>query len=337
MIELNKVYCGDCLEVMRDIPDKSIDLIVTDPPYNIGKDYWDKIPDYVEWMGKVFLECQRVLKDNSSFYWFHNNIPTISKLIIWLEDNTDFIFKQFIIWNKRFDNSRNKGYLDGYIVTDMLRNYQQMAEYLLFYTFQDETGLTTIKLDTNNFSSLRRYFKEFQEALDLTLPEINRILKHRRGEHCFYWKTTQWDMPTSETYKELCKLPLKKPYLRREYEDLRREYEDLRREYEDLRREYEDLRYTFNNQKTHHSVWNYDFDSNKYGYIVLKPIPLIENIIKHSSNEGDLVLDIFGGSGTTGLACKNLDRNYILIEKEEKYCEIARKKIDEASRQMRIF
>ena len=40
-IELNKVINGDCLEVMKNISDKSIDLIIADPPYNIGKDTWD--------------------------------------------------------------------------------------------------------------------------------------------------------------------------------------------------------------------------------------------------------------------------------------------------------
>ena len=71
MDEKYKLYHGDCLEVMKNIPDKSIDLVLIDPPYNIGKDKWDKwktVNDYVEFMGKVFLEIQRVLKNNGSFY-----------------------------------------------------------------------------------------------------------------------------------------------------------------------------------------------------------------------------------------------------------------------------
>jgi len=83
-------------------------------------------------------------------------------------------------------------------------------------------------------------------------------------------------------------------YLREEYEDLREEYEDLREEYEDLREEYEDLRFTFNNQKTHHSVWNYEI-AKKQGHITPKPVVMMENIIKHSSKEGDVVLGLFYG------------------------------------------
>jgi len=58
-----------------------------------------------------------------------------------------------------------------------------------------------------------------------------------------------------------------------------------------------------------------------------KPVALFEYLIKTYTNEGDLVLDNCAGSGTTGVACKNLNRKFMLIEKEEKYCEIATKRI----------
>ena len=57
-----KLYNGDCLEVFKNIKDKSVNLILIDPPYNIGKDKkWDKwktVDAYVEFMGKVFLESE---------------------------------------------------------------------------------------------------------------------------------------------------------------------------------------------------------------------------------------------------------------------------------------
>ena len=59
-----------------------------------------------------------------------------------------------------------------------------------------------------------------------------------------------------------------------------------------------------------------------------KPVALFEYLIKTYTNKGDLVLDNCAGSGTTGVACKNLGRDYILIEKEEKYCEIAKNRIE---------
>lgn len=59
-----------------------------------------------------------------------------------------------------------------------------------------------------------------------------------------------------------------------------------------------------------------------------KPVALFEYLIKTYSNEGDTILDFTAGSGTTGVACINTNREFILIEKEMKYCQIAKKRID---------
>lgn len=69
MIPLNKIYCGDCLEVMKEIPDNFIDLVVTSPPYNIGIEYdsWNdrmKWTDYWKFTSEWLSECFRVLKNN---------------------------------------------------------------------------------------------------------------------------------------------------------------------------------------------------------------------------------------------------------------------------------
>lgn len=322
---LNKLTQGDCLEVMRGIPDKSVNLIVIDPPYNIGKDKrWDKwsnVNDYVEFMSEVFAECERVLKPNGSFYWFHNDMAQIRKLMDVIDAETSFVYKQFIVWNKRFEGVSNKGFLDGFVEVGGLRNYQQMAEYCLFYTFQDETGLTRIKHSLDNFTTLRHYFRDLQQALGLTKKAIIEAVG-QRADHCFRWNSSQWDLPTEETCEAINKLPRNEAFNWRKYEDLRSEYEDLRSEYESLR-------YTFNNQKTHHSVWNYGVAS-KQGHTTPKPVDLIENIIRHRSNDGDVVLDCFLGSGTTAVACINTNRNFIGIEREPEYVEIAKRRIDDA-------
>ena len=59
-----------------------------------------------------------------------------------------------------------------------------------------------------------------------------------------------------------------------------------------------------------------------------KPVALFEYLIKTYTNEGDLVLDNAAGSGTTGVACKNTNRNYILIEKEKEYVDIINKRLN---------
>ena len=336
MLPLNKIHHGDCMDLMQEIDSDSVDCIVTDPPYNIGKnkkwDKWKKQEDYILWCGKVILECQRVLKDKGSFYFFHNDISQIAMLMEWIRKNTQFVFKQFIVWNKRFDKAKNKGFLDGFIQVEGLRNYPKMAEYILFYTFQDETGLTTITNGVNNFSTLRIYFYKLLCYMGQTNNNISEKLGHRKAEHCFYvmprkeiinsigqkgdpgfrYGSTQWDLPTKETYNELITI-----YGIDKWSNYR--------EYESLRQEYESLRYVFNNQKTHHSIWNYEI-SKKGIHETQKPLELIKNILLHSSNEGDIILDPLCGSGTTCIAAKMLGRQYIGIEREEEYAGLARKR-----------
>jgi len=310
----------DCLEGLKQIEDNSIDLIVIDPPYNIKKDSWDDIKNYEEWMKKVILELQRVLKDNGSFYMFHSEMEVVADFMNFLKNETIFIFRQFIVWNKRFDGSPRKGFLDGFVVPDMLRNYQQMAEYILFYTFQDETGLS--KIMGNCVYPIQDYIRSeiIRAKGKIVLKEINQVLGTATNgggvaSACLSLDKTCPAMITEEHYLIL-----------RDWLNDRKEYEYLRKEYEYLRKEYEDLRFTFNNQKTHHSVWNYDIE-NKIGHATPKPLDLIKNIILHSSKEGQVVLDCFMGSGTTALACKQLGRKFIGFEISPEYCKIANKRL----------
>ena len=333
MLEINKIHQGDCLELMKDIPDKSVDLVVIDPPYNIKKDSWDNILNYEEWLKQVILELQRVLKENGSFYMFHSEMEVVADFMQWFRLETSFVFRQFIIWNKRFDGSPRKGFLDGFVVVENLRNYQQMAEYILCYTFQDETGLS--KIMGNCVYPIRDYIRcEIIRAKGkIVLKEINKVLGTATNgggvaSACLSLEKTCPAMITEEHYLIL-KNWLNED-LRKEYKYLRKEYKYLRKEYEDLRKEYEDLRYTFNNQKTHHSVWNYDIEK-KQGHITPKPLDLIKNIILHSSKEGQIVLDCFMGSGTVALACQETNRDFIGIEKESKYIDIANKRLSQKS------
>ncbi len=94
-----KLINGDCLEELKKIKNNSVNLVLIDPPYNIGKDTWDKwktVELYVEFLEKVFLELQRVLKDNGSFYFFHNDFMQIVEIQNMINKKTNFIFKQNI-------------------------------------------------------------------------------------------------------------------------------------------------------------------------------------------------------------------------------------------------
>jgi site-specific DNA-methyltransferase (adenine-specific) len=115
------------------------------------------------------------------------------------------------------------------------------------------------------------------------------------------------------------------------YPQFDRRYEDIFEEAERRSKEYESRRYTYNNLKTHHDVWEYEV-APKVGHVTPKPVELIENIIRHSSNEDDVVLDCFLGSGTTAVAAINTGRRFIGIERETEYVEIGNRRIAEARR-----
>jgi len=87
---INKVICGDCLEVMKDIPDKSVDLVLTSPPYNLGnfekgsfyggiertltyKTYSDNRDEdnYIKWQRDILTECRRLIKDTGVIFYNH--------------------------------------------------------------------------------------------------------------------------------------------------------------------------------------------------------------------------------------------------------------------------
>lgn len=331
-----RLYHGDCLGL--ELEEKAA-LICIDPPYNIGKDTWDKIANYEAWMGEVFKHCEKSLADNGSFYWFHNKMPVIARLMEWLRINTDFIFKQLIVWNKYFKEASNVGFYKQHLMIYALRNYQTMAEYCLFYTFQDDS-LLSVQCKHENYAKIKN---EISIACRSNKHEIIKKL-------CTYYSNAgiaklRLDNFTGKA-TEFRMMPEKIYLLLSQIISFSRPYKAIRKEYEDLRKEYEGLRYTFNNQKVtgdfsfqyqdwNNSVWNYSA-APQIGHLTPKPVRLIENILKHSSSEMDLIVDFFGGSGTTAIACENLNRRWVLIEKEEQYCEIAAKRLEAATSQMRF-
>jgi site-specific DNA-methyltransferase (adenine-specific) len=306
------LHNGDCLTVLPSIPSGSVNLAILDLPYNISKAHWDKWKkeeDYIAWVSNILLEVQRTLADNGSLYFFHNDMEQVAVIMEWIRKNTKFIFKQFIVWNKRFDGAKNKGFLDGFVEVGGLRNYQQMAEYILYYTFQDETGLNQIQPAC--FTPYANYMTEQKKLLGWSVNQFNEFLGYKSiASHWFWQNDIQGQQPQPRFIAE-------KDYTKLQSTGyFQKEYEALRLEYEALRLEYEALRYTFNNQKSHHSVWNYEI-AKANGHATPKPIDLITNIIMHSSKEGDLILDPTIGSGTTIEAAERTGRNSIGIEKDE--------------------
>jgi len=327
-LELNRIICGDCKEVMATFPDNCVDLIICDPPYNIGKDSWDTVVDYENWMLSVFKECDRILKSTGAFYLFHNKIHTIFQLMEKLRTGTDFIFKQFITWCKIDEKFQNNGYVKQRLSIDMMRNYYGgFTEYCLYYTFQDETGLEAITEEyikpKNPFAIYLR--SEFKKA-GVSNVAISALFPSKTGGRtgCVSNWLNGDNVITEEQYLKVRK------YLNGEY---------LHKEYEDLRKEYEDLRYKFNVQTVNgdmycnSNVWFYPPGQSK-GHVTPKPIGLLENIIRHSTHKGDVVFDPFSGSGTSATAALNTHRTFIGSELNPEYVKMANQRISQAQPQL---
>jgi site-specific DNA-methyltransferase (adenine-specific) len=276
---------GDSNIILDSITNKSVQLICIDPPYNIGKDTWDKIDNYMEFLINIIIKLETKLKDNGSFFIFHNSIEIISELMIQIKNKTNLKYKQFIVWNKRFDGSSKKGYMDGFIIKEQLHNFNKMAEYILFYTFDN-----TYKL------------KKKRMELKLNQIVISQEIKSKNGLITGWYSNIEngKNLPTIETIK-----PIEKH----------------------LNLSFDDIVPKFRNMKTHHSVWNYDIAPRCSIHLTPKPIDLLKNIIIHTTDENDLVLDCFAGTGSLGLACLELKRKCILIEINTEYCNYIKDKL----------
>ena len=316
MIEIsdieNKIINADCMDILKKLPDKSIDLILTDPPYfGIVKNEWDNqwknIKDFQEWVGTIGKELYRVLKDNGSFYWFGDD-----KTIAYCQVELDKYFRLLnsLVWRKE-SLITTKG------TASIFRGFASITERCLFYDKgEDKTGLEMVKnVMPNPFA---KYLKDEFERAGVTRKQISELFPSRTGglTGCVSNWLNGDNVITKEQYLKI------KEFLRGDY----------------LRREYEDLRRVWNNDMKALDVLYYPIcnDKNRF-HPTQKPLNLISYLIQRSSNENDLVLDCFSGSGTTAIACHRLKRRFICIERDREYWQASVKRLEDEQRQGVLF
>lgn len=319
----NKIINADCMDILKQLPDKCIDLVLTDPPYfGIVKNNWDNqwkdIFEFQKWVGEVGKELCRVLKDNGSFYWFGDD-----KTIAYCQVALDKYFNLLnnIVWHK-INGMCQKG-------TGLYRSYAPITERILFYDKgEDKTGLTMLFNSPDLFLSIKNYMRqeknkikkhnnfkteqEFKEYIDKITNTRSIVSRH-------YFADSQYVFPTKELYSKLQTTG----FFTREYEELRREYEELRR--------------VWNNIETATDVLRFPIISGNTIHPTQKPLNLISYLIQRSSNENDLILDCFSGSGTTAVACHNLKRRFICIEKDYDYWKASVERLENAQAQLKLF
>lgn len=227
--------CGDCLEIMKDISDKSIDMILCDLPYGTTKNKWDSIIP----LNELWEQYERIIKDNGAIVLF-SQMPFTAELV-----NSNLkLFRYEWIWKKE----NGTGFLNAKKMP--LKIHENI---LVFYK----------KLPTYN-PQMRTGFKPY---------------KCKQGRH-------------STNYGA-----------------------------------YEQGHITESNGERY-PIDIIEFKKDTGLHPTQKPVALLEYLIKTYTNEGDVVLDNCMGSGTTGVACKKLNRNFIGIELDEKYFNIAKERIE---------
>jgi site-specific DNA-methyltransferase (adenine-specific) len=245
---------GDCLQIMQTIPDKSIDAIITDPPYGTTACKWDSVIPF----DLMWEQLNRVIKPNGAIVLFGSQ-PFTSALI---SSNYKF-FKYEWIWHK------NKG------GNPMNAKFQPMKQHENILVF-------------GNGKVIYNPIKEERAASGLARVKSSRIKGGSLKEDSVYSGGSITEIFTN----------------------------------------YDELRYPQTVQKV---------NVERGLHPTQKPVTLMEYLIKTYTNENETVLDFTMGSGSTMVACKNINRNGIGIEKEEKYFNIAKQRVEYVEPQTTLF
>jgi len=237
--EVIELYKGDCLQVMKQIKDKSIDAIICDPPYGTTACKWDSVIDFE----LMWEQLNRIIKDNGVIVLFGSE-PFSSAL------------RMSNIKNYRYDWIWHKNtYTNFYFVKK-----QPAKKHEVISIFYNNQPTYNAQMEEGKPYIDKRHKKE--RKTDLIKKSISKIDIENKGVR----------YPSSiQNFK--------------------------------------------NGGKKHHPTQ--------------KPIELMEYLIKTYTNENETVLDFTMGSGSTGVACQNTNRKFIGIEQDEKYFDIAEKRIKE--------
>ena len=208
----------DALELLQSLGDKTVDLILTDPPYykllNIDWDkQWKTKDDYLNWLENIIKECQRVLKDNGSFYMFCS-----PEMLIKVGGVVDKYFN--VLNHIRWCNT---GSMSFRCKREELRRYLNPSEEIIFAEqfnqcirdFGDVKGLL--------YKPIHSYLNTQRLKHNITIKKINEICEVKsRANH--YFSSNQFEFISEKHYNKL-----------REHMDLK-PYEEIKKEYYEIKK-----------------------------------------------------------------------------------------------------
>jgi site-specific DNA-methyltransferase (adenine-specific) len=304
---------GECLEVMRSLPDSSVDAIVTDPPYFRVKGeawdrQWDDADEFIAWIGKLCEQWHRILKPNGSLYVWAS--PKMAARVE-VEIGRRFAVLNRIRWVKSagWHQKTEK---------EALRSFLSPWEECIF-----------AEHDRFLHETVRAYLAAERDHAGWTTKMVDvewQRLRNSKGCMAGHWfSQCQWQLPTAEQYE----------WLRGLFgiDRLRRPYVELRQEFEDQRRPF-----SVTPDVPWHDVWDFPTVKAYPGkHPCEKPVAMLQHIIRSSTRPGAVVLDCFMGSGATGEACQLEGREFIGIELDARYFANAERRLAQHTEQPSIF
>ena len=325
------LYCGDCIEVLEELSGP-FNLLVADPPYSFVKknEPWDQCShaELETILRKLFELIKPKMKNNGAVYCFC--WPYFSARMQYIMADYFNVLNE-IVWMKRRASGAQCGQ-QAKASLETLRKYFPETERIVFAEMygSDKKALSDLdQLWSEIMQPLISYFKEAKRQSGLRDKDIQEKMFQLTGKRYVFarhaFSEIQWEFPTFEQYSAAEKFM---PMLRGQYNNLREQYNNLRDQYYNLRRAHYPQRNNFTD------LWIYSpipGGSKQRLHSCQKPLNMIVDMINTSSRPGDIVLDPFAGSGTTGVAAIKTGRQAILIEREEKYCEMAAKRIEQES------
>ena len=301
-----KLLKGDCLIESDKIESGSVDFILTDLPYGImntdggrklGINGWDIAID----PKKVYEIANRILRKNGKMILFSQE-PYTTKLITGAIPNIPFGYRA--TWEK--DNFAN--------ALGVNKNMVSFTEDVLVFS---KGSHGTYGTD----DSYREYLNIERKKAKLTLDEMCGICGLNTKGHggaAYHWcRSLQPSMIPEKHYLKLREVT---GFFNREYKELKEIHFNCFKRFASTFNLWEGNKYKSNILK-----YKKDYDGH---HPTQKPVLLLEDLIKTFSNEGDNVVDLTMGSGSTGVACVNTNRNFIGIEMDDNYFEVATKRIN---------
>jgi site-specific DNA-methyltransferase (adenine-specific) len=301
----------------NQLPDKSVQLIIADPPYyKVKGDFdfvWKTFEDYLIDVEKWAKECKRVLADNGTLYWYGDAKNIAYAQIIF---DKHFNLLNSLVWENTNDHKQQIRFN-----TD-LRTFAPLTERLLMYSNETYNFTQCVYL-------IRDYIRdEITKAKGkIVLKEVNEALGTATNgggvaSVCLSLDKAEPTMLTKEMYEKLQKWCY--PYLRKEYEVLRKEYEVLRR--------------PFNNERFYGDVVRIpNYETGNYAHDTIKPEKLTRELILISSRPNDLILIPFAGSGTECAMSAKENRNFIGFEIDAKHFKTATDRTEIIKSQPSLF